>query len=120
MNYEHDICKSQIKIEKELKFIQRLQKHPSEYKTSVRAGIIGGLLEKDKGEEIHYFETKHKDKDTGGSYSIITSEPENLNLLKYKKVLLDKLKDTLEISGFDVKVIKLEILQKTLPIEYYQ
>jgi hypothetical protein len=31
------------------------------------------------------------------TYSI---EPKNLNLVEYKKVLLKKLKDTLEITGF--------------------
>jgi DNA polymerase I len=117
---EHDVCTSQSKIDKELKFTQRLRKYPNEYKQSVRAGRIGRLLEKDKGEEIQWFETKHKDKDTGGNYSVITPESKNLNLQKYKIILLDKLKDTLEIVGFDMADIKSEILLKTLPIEHYR
>ncbi len=116
---EHDICKFQSKIEAKLKFTQRLKKHPSEYKTNVRAGRIGRLLEKDKGEGIYWYETKYKEKETNGHYSVIIPSHENLNLQHYKSVLLDKLKDTLEIAGFDIKVIELEILKKTLPIEYY-
>jgi|tagenome__1003787_1003787.scaffolds.fasta_scaffold20959205_3 DNA polymerase I len=116
---EEVICKSQSKIEKELKFTPQLRKYLHEYNKSVRAGIIGRLLGKDKGEEIYWFETNIKDKDTGGKYSIAIPSSENLNLQQYKRVLLDKLKDTLEIAGFDVEDIILEFLKKTLPLKYY-
>jgi hypothetical protein len=35
-------------------------------------------------------------------------------------MLIDNLKDTLEITGFDVKDLILEILKKTLPIGCYK
>lgn len=56
-----------------------------------------------------------KDKDTNGGYSIM-SKPENINIQKYKRIRLDKLADILEIAGFNVSDLRLELLQKTLPI----
>jgi hypothetical protein len=48
---------------------------------------------------------------------VLTSK--NLNLKQYKRLLLAKLKDTLEISNFDITGIPLELLKKTLPINFY-
>jgi hypothetical protein len=116
---ENVICTSKNSIEKELKFTQRLKKYPHEYAKGVRPGILGKLLEKDKGEQVHWFETNAKDKETGGYFSIVTPLYENINLQAYKNLLLDKLKDTLEISGFDAVAIKQEIINRTLPINSY-
>ena len=116
---ENVICQSPSMIEQQLKFTQRLNKHPCEYEQSDRSGRVGRLLGKDKGEEIYRYETRYKDKDTGGNFSVIVPAAENLNLDHYKKMLLDKLKDTLEIAGFDVKEFMLEILKKTLAIGCY-
>jgi hypothetical protein len=77
------------------------------------------LLGKDNGEEVYWFETNNIDKDTGNNYSVISTKSENLNLQQYKKMLLDKLTDTLEIASFDVNDIKLEMLKKTLSIKHY-
>ena len=96
-----------------------MKKYPNEYNESVRPGILGRLLEKDKGEEVHWFETICKDEKTNGYFSITTPTYENLNLYQYKRLLLNKLKDTLEITNFNVKEIEIEILQKTLPLESY-
>lgn len=116
---EHIICKSHSMIERKLKFIQRLKKYPNEYEQSVRSGRIGRLLGKDKGEEIYWYEIKHKDKDTEGNYSVIIPASENLDLDYYKRMLIDKLKDTLEITGFDVTGLRSEILKKILSIEFF-
>ena len=116
---EHSICISSNIIEKELKFKQRLKKHPNEYNKSVRAGLLGKLLEKDKGEEIYWFETNCKNKDTNSNYSIITPSSENINLLYYKKFFVDKLKDTLEIIGLDLTNIKVAILGKIMSMNSY-
>jgi DNA polymerase I len=116
---EHLVCISSNIIEKELKFKQRLKKHPSDYNKSVRAGILGKLLGKDKGEEIYWFETNCKDKDTNKNYSIIIPTSENLNLLYYKIFFVDKLKDTLEIIGLDLSNIKLAILGRTMSMNSY-
>lgn len=44
------------------------------------------------------------------------SKPENINIQKYKRIRLDKLADILEIAGFNISDLRLELLQKTLPI----
>ena len=113
---EHDVCKSPNRIDKELKFTQRLKKHPNQYNEIVRAGVLGRLLGKDKGQEVFRYETKYKDNDTVGNFSVIVPTYENLNLDYYKSLLLNKLKDTLEIAGFDIK----DVILETLPIRCYK
>ncbi len=117
---EKVICNSPNRIEKELKFTQRLKKYPDNYKQSVRTGILGRLLEKDKGEEVYWYETISKDVETNGKFSITLPDTRNLNLQQYKNLLLDKLKDTLDIAGFNVAEIRSKILKKTLSIDSYR
>lgn len=45
------------RIETELKFTQRLKKSGNDYAEHVRAGAIARLLNKDKGDIIHWYET---------------------------------------------------------------
>ena len=112
-NLGHNICASEENIEKQLKFTQRLSKHPNEYDKSNRTGFLGRLLEKDKGEGIRWYEIHGIDAETKGSFSTSIPKPENVNIKKYKKLLFDKLKDTLEITGFDIEKIRLDILEDT-------
>ncbi len=56
-----------------------------------------------------------QDIETGGKVSITLPDPRNLNLQQYKFILLDKLKDTLEIAGFNVAEIHSEILNEHYP-----
>jgi DNA adenine methylase len=90
---------------KELKFTQRLKLYPYEYNDHVRTGILAKQLGKEKGDIVHWYETSTekyiKSKqclERRNSYAI---KPENLNLKEYKNLLLNKLKDTLEITGFN-------------------
>jgi DNA polymerase, archaea type len=117
---ENVICNSSNSIEKELKYTHRLKKYPQDYVKSVSTGILGRLMEKDKGEEVYWFETNCKDKDTDGNFSISVPTLKSLNLQEYTHLLLDKLKDTLEISNFDITGITLELLKKTLPMNSYR
>jgi hypothetical protein len=39
--------------------------------------------------------------------------PENLNLDEYKELLLNKLKDSLEITGFNIDDLRLQLSQAT-------
>jgi hypothetical protein len=80
---------------------------------------LGRLLEKDKGEEVYWFETNCKDKYTCGNFSISVSTLENLNLQQYKQLLFNKLEDTLEITNFDVAGIILNMLKEILPIDFH-
>lgn len=43
-------------------------------------------------------------------------QPNNINLQKYKSILLDKLEDTLEITDFDIIKIRSEMLNETANI----
>jgi DNA polymerase elongation subunit (family B) len=105
LELKNEIGKSKERIDQELKFSQKLRFASEYYKQSVRTGRLGRLLDKDQGEEIYWFETIRKDNDTNGTFSTIIPTSDNLNLLKYKKTLLRKLKDTLQITGFDVNKI---------------
>lgn len=114
------ISKSSKNIENELKFTQGLRKDPSRYKKDVKTGKLGILLGKDKGEEVHWYETTCTDEQTNGNYShLVPTELNELNLKEYKRLLLSKLKDTLEITNINFKQLELELLHQTLPIEYY-
>jgi DNA polymerase, archaea type len=116
--YELDeiICKNKKKIEQELKFNQRLKKSAYEYKENVRTGVLAGLLNKDKGEEVFWYEIINKDKTTNGTFTITTPGLEEINIKKYKNYLLNKLSDTLEIVGCDVSGLRSGSVQKVFPI----
>jgi DNA polymerase, archaea type len=116
--YELDeiICKNKKKIEQELKFSQRLKKSAYEYKENVRTGVLAGLLNKDKGEEVFWYEIIDKDKTSNGTFTITTPSSEEINIKKYKNYLLNKLSDTLEIVGCDVSGLRSGSVQKIFPI----
>jgi DNA polymerase I len=113
---EEVICKNKKKIEQELKFSQRLKKSAYEYKENVRTGALARLLNKDKGEEVFWYEIIHKDKTTNGTFTITTPSSEEINVKKYKNYLLNKLSDTLEIAGFDFISLRSASVQRILPI----
>jgi len=97
-----EICNNRLRIENELKFTHRLKKYVYEYAEHVRTGIIARLLEKDKGDIIHWYETVKEVKITkNGKQKIVKGysiTPDNLNIEYYKKALTTKLRDTLEIT----------------------
>jgi DNA polymerase elongation subunit (family B) len=100
----NELDEGQINPEEELKFTQRLKLYPYEYNDHVRTGVIAKLLNKDKGDLIYWYETfkeeYNKTKRSWKRKKSYSVKPENINLDEYKKLLLDKLKDTLEITGF--------------------
>jgi hypothetical protein len=103
-----------LNAEEELKYTHRLNLHSYEYKPSVRARVLAKLLGKDKGDLVYWYETYTEEyveskkcwKRTR-SYSI---KPEKINLEEYKNLLHRKLKDTLEIAGFNVNDLRQEKL----------
>jgi hypothetical protein len=110
-----ELDRGSINPEEELKFTQRLKLHPYEYEDHVRTGILAKSLDKDKGDLVHWYETyeeiyvesKRCWKRKKG-YSI---KPENLNLDEYKNLLLNKLKDSLEITGFNIPALERELFE---------
>ncbi|MGC2680728.1 MAG: hypothetical protein WA323_02600 [Candidatus Nitrosopolaris sp.] len=78
-------------------------------------GILAKSLDKDRGDLVHWYETyeeiyvesKRCWKRKKG-YSI---KPENLNLGEYKNILHNKLKDSLEITGFNLSALESELFE---------
>ncbi len=104
-------------IAEELKFTQRLMKYPDEYIDHVRTGKLGKLLGKDKGDLVYWYETFTetyvKSKESWKKKKDYSVRPENLNLDEYKKLLLNKLTDSLEITGFNIDDLRLQLSQPT-------
>lgn len=108
----YNCCSSNESIASELKYTQKLRKQPEQYIKSNRTGKLGLLLDKEKGEVVHWYEIINTDIETKEKYSTSIPPPEILNLNHYLIRLLDKLKKTLEIVGVDVDKIRIEILNK--------
>ena len=112
-----DELDSRINAGEELKFTQRLKLYPYEYEDHVRTGILAKLLDKDKGDLVYWYETYTleyvKSKECWKRKKNYSIKPENLNLDEYKNLLLNKLKDSLEIAGFDTDELKLQISHAT-------
>ncbi|MFZ0223395.1 MAG: DNA polymerase domain-containing protein, partial [Candidatus Nitrosopolaris sp.] len=104
-----------INVAEELKFTQRLKKYPEEYKAHVRTGILAKLLDNDKGDLVYWYETYTqeyvKNKQCWKRKKVYSVKPENLNLDEYKNLLLNKLKDSLEIAGFNTAALERELLE---------
>jgi DNA polymerase, archaea type len=110
-----ELDSNRINVAEELKFTQRLMKYPDEYKDHVRTGKLAKLLGKDKGDLVYWYETftetyvnSKKSWKKKKDYSI---NPENLNLDGYKELLLNKLADTLEITGFNIDDLRSQLSQ---------
>ena len=100
----------------DLRFTNRLRKHIHEYAGHARAAVLAKLLDKDKGDLVYWYETfteeyvkSKKCWKRKRSYSV---KPEKINLEEYKNLLLRKLKDTLEIAGFNVNDLKQQEISK--------
>jgi DNA polymerase elongation subunit (family B) len=113
---KHNICVSEENMVKQLVFTQKLSKYPNEYHKSNRTGLLGRLLERDKGEEVWWYEIIGIDAETKDGFSTSVPKPETVNIKKYKKLLFEKLKDTLEITGFKVEKIRLQMIDGITPL----
>ena len=106
-----------INVVEELKFTQRLTKYPDEYTDHVRTGILAKLLGKDKGDLVYWYETFTevyvKSKQCCKKKKGYSVKPENLNLDGYKGLLLNKLTDSLEIAGFKMDDLRLQLSHET-------
>jgi len=92
--------------EVDLRYTQKLGKHSYEYSGHPRAAALARELDKDKGDLVYWFETFTEEyvasKKCWKRKKRYSVKPENLNLEEYKNSLFKKLKDTLEITGFNV------------------
>lgn len=116
----YELDSGRVDPTKDLKFTQRLKLHHHEYKDHVRTGVLAKLLGKDKGDLVYWYETFTEEYNKSQQccrrkedYSV---KPENINLDKYKNLLLDRLKDTLKITGFNIDDLRLHLSHETTTI----
>lgn len=117
-----DELEGHIDLSKELRFEQKVGKEIHEYEDKgngkgCRTRKLAELLDKDKGDLVYWYDTykevyigkgKNRRCKKVKSYSV-ELEPENLYLDSYKELLLKKLKDSLEITGFNITALKQKI-----------
>jgi DNA polymerase, archaea type len=112
-----ELDSGRINVSEELKFTQRLKLHTCEYKGHPRIVELAKLLDKDKGDLVHWYETYTdvyvKSKEYWKKKKSYSIKPENPNLDEYKNLLLNKLKDSLEITGFNIDDLRLQVSQAT-------
>jgi DNA polymerase, archaea type len=100
----------------DLKYTHGLRKHSHEYAGHVRAAVLAKLLDKDKGDLVYCYDTFTEEyivsKKCWKRKKSYSDKPENLNLEEYKNHLFKKLKDTLEITGFNIDHLKQQVLSK--------
>jgi DNA adenine methylase len=105
-----ELDSGEINTAEELKFTQRLSKDPPGYKGHARIAELANLLDKDKGDLVYWYETYTqeyvKSKQCWKKKKGHSVKPENLNLDEYKNLLLNKLKGSLEIAGFDIATLE--------------
>jgi hypothetical protein len=118
-----ELDSGRIDVTEELKFTQRLMKYPDEYKDHVRTGKLAKLFGKDKGDLVYWYETYTevyvKTKRCWKRKKTYSVKPENLNLNEYKKLLLSKLTDSLEITGFKIDDLRLQLPQATIAVNKF-
>jgi DNA polymerase elongation subunit (family B) len=115
---EHDAIRSLIKqafyelksgkvSHEDLAFVAKLSKEPEDYKSeNNRMRVLANMSGAQKGETVCWYETLSGPRNRR-TYSI---KPDNLNLEKYKKILLSKLNDIFEIIGFNMHVLRSQLL----------
>ena len=110
-----ELDSGRINPAEELKFTQRLKLHPYEYEDHVRTGILAKLPDKDKGDLVYWYETYEdiyvESKHCLKRKKVYSIKPENLNLDEYKSLLLNKLKDSLEITGFNTAALERKLFE---------
>lgn len=93
----------------DLKIYISLSKDPAEYPANTVQKRVGLYLGAKKGDVIYYYKTNsssRKEKDA----SIVPTNPEDIDISEYKKMLFATLKDALEmIDGGDQECIKSDI-----------
>jgi DNA polymerase, archaea type len=97
----------------DLAFITKLSKEPEEYKNeNDRIRVSAKMLGVHKGDTVYWYETLFESlhEKSNKRISTYSTKPENLNLEKYKRLLLSKLNDILEITGFDMEGLRSQIL----------
>ena len=90
---------------KDMQFTELLDKNPNQYPNDkeIRVKVLGLELNASKGELVYWYESLANK----GGYS---TKVKDLSVMKYKEILWNKIKDILEIAGYDIKGIEQELI----------
>jgi hypothetical protein len=93
---------------KDMQFTEQLDKNPNQYPNDkdIRIKVLGLELGAGKGELIYWYESLANKR--GCSTKI-----KDLSIKKYKEILWDKIKDMLEIAGYNVVKIKQDLFYES-------
>ena len=93
---------------KDLQFTEQLDKNPNQYPNDkkLRAKVLALELGTGIGEIVYWYESLSNER----GYS---TKVKDISIKKYKEILWDKIKDMLQIAGYEVDKIKLEIIEGT-------
>jgi hypothetical protein len=93
---------------KDMQFTEQLDKYPNQYPNDkdIRVKMLGLELGADKGELVYWYESFA----TKRGYS---TRIKDLSVSKYKGILWDKIQDMLEIAGYNVTKIRLDLLYES-------
>jgi DNA polymerase elongation subunit (family B) len=98
----YELESGRVNIE-ELQFTAKLSKDPNEYVNEYDRGKILGLqFNAHKGDVVYWYESDSKKR-----YS---TDPKDISIKKYKEIFWDKIKDILEVVGYDIKAIEQELI----------
>ena len=91
---------------KDLQFTGQLDKNPNQYPNDkkLRAKVLALELGTGIGEIVYWYESLSNER----GYS---TKVKDISIKKYKEILWDKIKDMLQIAGYEVDKIKLEIIE---------
>lgn len=91
---------------KDLQFTEQLDKNPNQYPNDkkLRAKVLALELGTGIGEIVYWYESLSNER----GYS---TKVKDISIKKYKEILWDKIKDMLQIAGYEVDKIKLEIIE---------
>ena len=93
---------------KDMQFTEQLDKDPSQYPNdkNIRVKVLGLELGASKGELVYWYESLSNKR----GYA---TKVKDLSIKKYKQILWDKIKDMLEIVGYDVTKIKQDLFYES-------
>src|SRR5215213_2942262 len=93
---------------KDIQFTEQLDKNPNQYPNDkeIRIKVLGLELSAGKGELVYCYESLANKR----GYS---TKIKDLSVKKYKQILWDKIKDMLEIAGYNVVKIKQDLLYES-------
>ena len=90
---------------KDMQFTEQLDKNPNHYLNDkdIRVKVLGLELVAGKGELVYWFESLSNTR----GYS---TKIKDLSIKKYKQILWNKIKDILEVAGYNIAKIKQDLI----------